>query len=94
MVLSSIVSGTDRLIILLKGSKGTCILGGFLNNKKNNKTTDKMLRSVSDLPQDNTVTYSLEELIFIGIHGQHMFTVRVLFQRGVDPVHESKPLLL
>ncbi len=53
-----------------------------------------MLRSVSDLPQHNTVTYSLEEFIFIGIHGQHMFTVRVLFQRGVDPVHKSKPLLL
>lgn len=53
-----------------------------------------MLRSVSDLPQHNTITYSLEEFIFIGIHGQHMFTVRVLFQRCVDPVHESKPLLL
>lgn len=53
-----------------------------------------MLRSVSDLPQHNAVTDSLEERICIGVHGQHMFTVRVLFQRCVDPVHESKPLLL
>lgn len=53
-----------------------------------------MSRSVSDLPQHNTVTYSLEEILCIGIYGQHMFTVRVLFQRFVDPVHESKPLLL
>lgn len=52
------------------------------------------MRSVSDLPQHNTVTYSLEESICIGIHGEHMFTVRVVFQRCVDPVHKSKPLLL
>lgn len=53
-----------------------------------------MWRSEFYLPQHNTITYSLEEIICIGIHGQHMFTVRVLFQRCVDPVHESKPFLL
>lgn len=45
-------------------------------------------------PEDDTVSDRLEESVRVGIHGQDVLAVRVVFQRRVDPVCKGNLLFL
>lgn len=45
-------------------------------------------------PEDDTVSDRLEESVRVGIHGQDVLAVRVVFQRRVDPVRKGNLLFL
>lgn len=87
MVLSSMVSGTERLMSLLKQWAWGKHLSALPERDK------KRLKKTA-LPEHDAISDSFKQILGVGVDGENMLTVGILLQSRVEVVGKGEALLL
>lgn len=87
MVLSSMVSGTERLMSLLK----QWVWGKHLSALP--ERDEKRLKKTA-LPKHDAISDSFKQILGVGVDGENVLTVGILLQSRVEVVGKGEALLL